>query len=113
MRLLNFVKENGNLRLTLTEAGREELPSLIERYENDTTSIMHELMEHQLGNGWENIPPETIGALTDCDLILSDSVERDEASDIVKVGKIYCHQSYMVENPVERLQEGSLILHGA
>jgi hypothetical protein len=97
---------NGNLKLTLNDEGREELVDYLSNY-----PTIHDLMESQLCNGWDRVQPEEVGGLTGCDLIISDDVERDDDGDIVKVGGVYWHPNYAIEDPVETLRDtGSFVL---
>jgi hypothetical protein len=114
-RLTELTKlDNGNLKITLTDEGREELSDIVERNGNDSDAAMHDLLEFHLCNGWDNLRPEEIGALTSSGLILSDDVERSEDGEtVVGCGVVYWHDNYMVENPVESLTDrGGLILTG-
>ena len=113
-RLTNFTKVNGNLRIELNDAGKSELPDLIEKYENYETQIFHDLIEYHLCNGWENVPAEDIGALTACPWILTDDIERDDTTNsIIKLGRVYWHQNYMVESTIEQLlTKGYVIFQG-
>ena len=115
VRLVNLDKlPNGNLRVTLTDEGIDELPDIIERCGVHSTAAFDELIEYQLCNGWDRVPAEAIGALTSCDLIISDDVEWDEdREEVLRLGRIYWHPNYMVESPVESLQQkGKFILTG-
>jgi hypothetical protein len=103
--------EGGNLKISLLPEGREELDDLLAR-ELDSDRIFHELVEHQLGNGWDSLPPETIGALTES-IILSDEAELDDMGDFVNVGRCYWFPNYQVENPIETLRDkGSFTFTG-
>jgi hypothetical protein len=55
-----------------------------------------------IGNGWECVAPETIGALTDAPIV-SDDVGYDDDGTINHVGRVWWFPNYMVENPVETL----------
>lgn len=102
---------DGDLKVTLTEEGREELAAWGDDYRPWDAILA--LLEHHLCNGWENLAPETIGALTDCELILTDDIEwDDERENIVHLGRAYWHEAYQVEDPVEALRAGGLVLKG-
>lgn len=113
-RLTELTKiENGNLKITLTDEGREELPDIIKKHGVRSDAAMYDLLEFHLCNGWDNLHPEDIGAMTACGIILADDVERSEDGDIVKVGKVYWHPNYMVESPIRTLlKAGHFILTG-
>lgn len=64
-----------------------------------------DVLEYQLCNGWDRIAPEEIGALTDGPIISQDS-QRDDHGNLVKCGRIYWHERYQIENPVEVLASG-------
>lgn len=112
-KLTDFIKEKGNLKIVLTDAGRKELPDIVEMFGGIATDQMIEMINYHLCNGWETIQPHEIGALTSCPLILNDEVERDEDGNVVKVGRVYWHESYQVEDAFEvLLKEGSITLQG-
>ena len=58
---------------------------------------LYELMEDFLTNGWQNVPPEDIGALTSAPIF--------EAPD----GRIYWHERYQVESAAEELLLGKTV----
>jgi hypothetical protein len=96
--------EDGNLLITLTDEGREKI--------QDAESVL-ELLEWHLCNGWSHLFPENIGALTDCDLIISDDAEQNDDGDMTHVGRFYWHEAYQVEDPLETLRNtGTFTLTG-
>jgi hypothetical protein len=104
-RYVDFEKlPNGNLKLTLNDEGREAIA-------DDPSVSIFDLIDSQLCNGWDYIDADAIGALTGCDLILSEDVERDEDGDVLKVGGVYWHPNYAIEDAVETLRDkGSFVL---
>ena len=95
------------LRITLTPEGREEL--LGRRNEDGnwdagTDSILQDLLEDYLVNGWEFIRPEEIAALTSAP-ILSDSAQRNDDGKLTKIGGCYWFPNYAVESEIETLLE--------
>jgi hypothetical protein len=105
--------EDDNLIITLTDEGREALDDLMELCKHDTTLVMLELLEDHLCNGWTSLRPEQIGALTACDLILSDRVTCDDEGNVTHVGRVFWHPNYEVEDALETLRNtGSFTLTG-
>lgn len=96
---------NGNLKITLRKGIRKLL-------RNQEIKTMEDLLEGTIANSaWEFVRPEEIGALTDCDLILSHEVVRDKHYELLEVGKVYWHERYQIEDPIQVLIEtGELIL---
>lgn len=110
MKGVNFTKtKSGNLRIKLTREGRAEIRDNPDRSDN----AFFNLIEYQLGNGWETIAPEEIGALTDA-IIISDECERDDHGDLIKCGRVYSNiDYYQVESDIDRLlRNGELIWKG-
>ena len=104
---------NGNLKVQLTEDGKQEAAEIASGnfYVGEYKQFLAYWMEHHLGNGWENVTPEEIGALTDCDDIYSDDVARDEEGVLVYMGALWWYPQYEVRNPAEVLvRQGYVIL---
>lgn len=74
-------QENGNIRIVLEKNDAEYLRT--HDYEDDRQNV-YTLLEHDLGNGWMEIEPKWIGALTDR-LILSDNAAINDYSECVFV----------------------------
>ena len=55
-----------------------------------------------LGNGWDRILPEEIGALTDSP-IFSEECERGDQGDLIQVGVVWWYPNYMITDFVETL----------
>jgi hypothetical protein len=97
-KLVEFEKRSNGLYITLLPAGREELADLVEKGGVEALcpeSVLHDLLEHQLCNGWEIIAPEEVGALTD-GLLLSDDVQRDDDGTLTHVGDVYWNSNYQI-----------------
>lgn len=106
---VEFSTENNKLIITLSseKVFEEELRAIAAK-EIDADSKLAEVMEWQLGNGWELVPPEEVGSLTSAP-ILSEDVERDSQGNVTSVGKIYWYPQYERFDPVEQLlKEGSI-----
>ena len=65
--------------------------------ENTNTEYprIRELMEDFLNNGWEEVRPETVGALTSGEIISTPN------------GNLYWHERYQIEDMLEELQQGN------
>jgi hypothetical protein len=63
---------------------------------------MHEVLEHDLCNGWEEIQPEEVGALTS-GMLLSNDVERDDSGNLVTIGNVFWDSRYAVKDAREEL----------
>lgn len=116
---VNFEKlPNGNLRITLTDSGREvveEMRDNPERYGEELAAerATFDLFEHHICNGWAWIPPEKCGAITDA-LIITDDVEYSDDGEITHLGRVYSNiDYYQIEGDIPRLlRKGELIWRG-
>lgn len=114
-KVVDFVKRGKNLALVLVD--REELLEI--KAKRDAGDWDHhyaesDLLEWHLGNGWERLAPEEIGALTSCEVILSEEADRDDHGNLTKVGRVYWHPNYMVEDLIDTiLEKGEIVLTGA
>ena len=113
MQYVTFTKENGNLVVTLTPEGKQEIAEAIADEKNiGSDDFMLNLFEHPLCNGWSEIRPEDIGALTSSP-IFSDEATFDDDGNLKSVGRVYWFPNYQIESPVETLNEyGRVIFTG-
>lgn len=113
-KVVEFEKRNGNLVLKLID--RDELLEIKSRRDSGDWTFDQaegEMLEWYLANGWSRLAPEDIGALTSCSVILTDEGERDEDGELTKVGRVYWHPNYMVEDMIDSLLEnGEFALTG-
>jgi hypothetical protein len=108
--LVEFRKINGNLVITLTPAGREEIATAEADGENiDSDFYMGQLFDHPFCNGWEVIQPEEIAALTSAP-IFSDEAERDEQGKLLAVRRVYWFPNYQIESPIQTLKEKGVVI---
>lgn len=104
---------NGNLKIMLTDDGREELKDLKSRQNPlGTDDILHRLLEYHINNGWEFIPPEEVGAMTSSP-ILSNDVSRDDDGELTAIGNVWWHPNYMVINEIDELEEKGFVIFAA
>jgi hypothetical protein len=106
MSYVEIVKSEEGIMLKLTPAGQEELAEyrIPEGWSHSPDSLLADMLEDHLANGWEFIQPEEIGALTAAP-ILSDSAERDDQGNLVKVDQVYWFPDYAVRSELEELYE--------
>lgn len=107
-RLVNLAPTDNGLRIELTASGRQHLVEY-ELRNKATDEALAELLEYQLCNGWTWLRPEQIGALTDAP-ILSDEVTENDRGELVSVGRVWWHERYAVEDPIELLQTQGYVL---
>jgi len=67
------------------------------------------LLDDHLQNGWEEIKPEEIGALTSA-LLISDEAERSDEGELTKVGRLYWNERYQVDDEIEELRQRGVVL---
>lgn len=67
--------DNGNIAIVIDEEDREYLTAA----QGADRDVFHEVISRELGNGWSEVPPEAIGALTER-LILSDNITYNDNS---------------------------------
>ena len=102
--------DEGHLEIVLNESGREEFETIDEmRSAHGIDAALATLLEDHLGNGWEMVPPQDIGALTSSP-ILSDEDERDDEEAITEVGRVYWYPEYQVCDEIEELRERLVVL---
>ncbi len=97
--MLDFSKINNNntLRLAITPTGLEYIE---ESEDKPYIYRLADLLEWHVSNGWDWLSPKELGALTSCDLILSDDVEIDDTGSITsRPFTVYWFDNYQVENP--------------
>lgn len=115
MSYVELDKVPGGLRIKLTPEGKEFLidnRNTANEWCKGTDYIYSDLMEYELGNGWEWIRPEEIGALTDGN-ILSDEVVRDDQGNITKLGRVYWFPNHQVISEIDELyNNGDCFLEG-
>lgn len=74
----------------------------------DPDAELIDWIEWHLCNGWEWIAPEEIGALTDTP-ILTDECERDDHGTITRLGRVYAHTRYAIEDAAEQLRTTGVV----
>lgn len=106
---------DGNLEITATEEERAEIREMIAA-DYGYFRITADLLEDHLGNGWEWLNPEEIGALTDdANVILSDDVLRgDKDNEVLYVGNCWYDNFYAIRDWYRKLaDEGKVVFYDA
>lgn len=132
-RYVDLLKRGQDLVLRLTDEGREFLQEHIES-EEDTTpeapssmdddawrgehastdiqwdtvpnTLLYDLLEDHLGNGWDLLSDEDlgdIGALTSAPVLTSDVLRNDDDGHITEIGDVYWFPNYAVTDEVGEL----------
>jgi hypothetical protein len=68
-----------------------------------------DILEYQMGNGWERVGPEEVGALTDGPIITQEA-HRDDEGKLIRCGRVYWFDSYAVVDEVEHLGSGKALI---
>jgi hypothetical protein len=87
------VMPEGDLRITLTDKGRQHLEWLLKLHADwNDDEIFIELIDEHLALDWKIVPSSQIRATRDL-LILSDSVQFDGEGNILRLNSAYWHPS--------------------
>lgn len=117
-RYVKAVKSRGNLKLVLNPEAREDLLDLARRMNLrergtvggesiSTGDAEAEVLEDLIANGFQNIEPGDVGALTSAPMI-TDDFESDEVTgeSVPSVGgRVYAYMDYQVRSFVDDLAE--------
>lgn len=87
---------NGNLEVSITDEDPEDILS------NMRGDDWTRMFEEQIGNGYEIVCPEDIGALTCAPIVSDDVVYHDDGKREV-LGRVWWFPNYQVEDPAETL----------
>jgi len=111
-------KVNGNLKIAPTQAGIQAARALLAVRGDGTyqgsrapDDQLHDMLEEFLGNGWMQVLPEQVGALTDAYIMSDDFTVADDDSlkSIAPEPRVYAHMNYAVEDPVETWANGGTV----
>jgi hypothetical protein len=121
--LLTLTKtEQGHLALAPTPAGVDRAKEYLLDREIDPMpdsaapdTQLFDMLEYFLGNGWMQVPPDRVGALTDALIISEDGTIPDEADGWtpypdVKRPRVYAHMNYQVEDPIVTWAAGGAVI---
>lgn len=103
--------ENGNLKISVTDTGREFLRELPHDEHGDPPGddhTFHELLEDQLTSGWEWLPTTEMG-LTNAPGFTDDALHNGQG-DYIYVGRIYAFMQYETHNPLADLERNGFIM---
>jgi len=96
-------KENG-LLIKLNERGHEEIEDLKALHkEKGPLAIWSELNESSFCNGYSEVLPEVIGALTSAPIISDSIIDKETTQEEQDNAKIWWFPDYMVRDEVEEL----------
>lgn len=91
---VDVIYQKGGIKLKPTEQLKKEIaeggPQDVQTY-----ASIWELMEDFFTNGWENVAPEDIGALTSGEIFSDPN------------GNLYWHERYQIEDMLEELKQGN------
>lgn len=97
---------NGDLRFTLTDRDLEDF-----REERADTSMrrfygLSDFLESMglIGDGWGEVLPEDIGALTSAPILTDDLCVRDDGTSVAE-GNVWWFPNYCVEDPMQTLAD--------
>jgi len=100
----------GTLRITLTDEVRQAIDEFEQiRDQHGIDGAIREILQDHLCNGWEEILPEEIGALTSA-MLITDDIERDEDGRMIRIGRVYFNPYYAVSDEIRELRERSYVL---
>jgi hypothetical protein len=111
---VTFRKVPNGLSIEPTPEGVEEAKELLERRaERVCAPDITDMIESALGNGWSTVPPEDIGALTDCVIISEDGFHAEDGKwwphPDAKPAVVFAHMNYAVEDPIATWSEGKAV----
>lgn len=100
---------NGNLKVTLTEDGKNELPDLKEKYGENDEAIIIDLLEYNLCNGYSIVAPEHIGALTASLMIADSFIDEETTQEELDRINVWWFPNYMVQSYLDGIDSEGVI----
>ena len=102
------------IEMVPSEEGRARAQEMLEARESGhgqgPQTDQADFLEIAMGNGWDYVPPEDIGALTDATIVSEDGFNGDDGKwyphPDVEAPVVYAHMNYAVEDPIETWAEG-------
>ncbi len=111
---LTLTDTGDKLVVRATTAGRRRAREIIREKRLGTDQALGELLEDLMGNGWDWVRPEDIGALTEAPMISLDGFIADDGKWVAHPGAekpvVYAHMNYMVDDPIEMFAEGKPVV---
>lgn len=105
-----FTPTNNDLIIELTEAGKEIAGEFLERLETENYhSLWWELNEYNFCNGWYEVRPETIAALTDSPIIADGIIDEETTSEEFNNINVYWFPNYIVIDELRELLAGNKV----
>ena len=99
--MVELIEKPNGLLIRLTD--KEELKDLFWKQKHENILIgAYDILDRSryLGNGWDEIMPDKIGALTDSPIIAKDTYYDDDGNLELPEGcKIYWYPNYMIKDP--------------
>jgi hypothetical protein len=104
---IDIEKLTSNLVLYPTTDGIEEAKDQIAAWRG-TVHALGVMLEDHMGQSWNWVPPEDIGAMTDAPIISDEGFINDDGrwEPLDADSRVWAHMDYMVENPIERWAKG-------
>ena len=91
---------NKNLLILLND--KEELGEMLKTKKEIFIADLLETANY-IGNGWEELQPEDIGALTEAPIIAEDVSRNEDTNEIENIGSIWWFPDYMIKDWIEIL----------
>lgn len=102
------VTKYGHLLVELTQEGTNFVK------EHEGYMPLEELFEDHFGNGWDAVPPESVGALTSAPIIGHDLQWNEDMTVVIAGEHIWWYPQYETKDPVEQLLNyGSIVMQRA
>lgn len=102
----NKIDDGNALELVLEVAEGFDREELAQQQQKDCMQAWYEETEFECCNGWEQVSPEDIGALTGDPYMVSEEIERDDVGNVTKAGRVFFYPNYALHDPVQELLEG-------
>ena len=109
MQYVGFIKlPDGNLRIQLLPEHRQDVQEIQDNEEWGITIKFLEVIEYQLCNGWREVRPEEIGALTDAP-ILTDDWDENDMGELTRIDNVWWLPEYAVVDEVQKILDQGYI----
>lgn len=100
------VLPNGDLEISVDPDGDYDWDRLLH---GTTDQALADLLEYEIGNGWDIIDPSDTGDLTSSPMICDDVTVKDDGTRVI-YGNVWWFPNYQIESPIETLRNKGRVI---